>query len=290
MVRKIMWANLGIYMATVLGTLLLSVFTLRAWMENLLLTHPSVTERGKVWTVATYAWFHDLGRGALEGQSVAPLLSVFVCGAAAYGIVRLYQSAWGRREFFLFLLVAFIIIQAVSIAGFGAPLHLAGNLLGLYFFGHIFEERWGPKRFLNFWFLCTVGGGVFSTLVYQLIPTVVGDGPVLGASAGVLGLLAAFSIYFPEKQVLFGLLVPIKGKHFLWIVVAFDLLSLLAGSNVAVFAHFGGIIAAALLCTGYWRPSKIMAKLSDARNKKSHLRLVMPDEEDDDEKPRRYLH
>lgn len=288
MVRKIIWANLAIYLLTALGALLMAAPTLRQWVDNLWLTHPSVTERGKIWTVATYAWFHDLGRGGLEGHSFLPIMSVLMCTAAGYGIYRLYNSAWGRREFFLFLLVSFVIIQFVSIAGYGAPLHLGGNLMGLYFFGHIFEERWGSRRFIHFWIICTVAGGVFSTLVYQFFPSMVGDGPVLGASAGVLGLVAAFSIYFPEQQVLFGLLVPIKAKHFLWIAVAFDLLALLAGSNVAVFAHFGGMIAAALLCTGYWRPAKIMGKFSSEKTKDSHLRLVLPD--DDDDKPRRYLH
>jgi membrane associated rhomboid family serine protease len=283
MVRKIMLANAGVYLVTVLALTLFSAESLAGWARNLFLTPPAVLGAGKIWTLATYAWFHDLGQ--------RPLMSVIVCAGAIYAVIRLYKSRWGQQEFFLFLLAAFLISSLVNGLGYGAPLHLAGNMLGLYFFGHIFEDRWGPRRFLSFWLACTIGGGVCSTLFFYVWPSAVGVGPIVGASAGVLGLVAAYAVYFPEQQVLFGLLVPIRGKHFLWIVVAFDLLSLLQPGNVAVFAHLGGIAAALLLCTGYWRPSKLMAKLSDPKS--SHLRLVMPDDDDDDkddEEPRRYLH
>jgi membrane associated rhomboid family serine protease len=38
--------------------------------------------------------------------------------------------------------------------------HLFGNMFGLWMFGSILENLWGPKRFLTFYFLCGIGAAL----------------------------------------------------------------------------------------------------------------------------------
>jgi membrane associated rhomboid family serine protease len=38
--------------------------------------------------------------------------------------------------------------------------HLLGNMFGLWMFGSILENLWGPKRFLTFYFICGIGAGL----------------------------------------------------------------------------------------------------------------------------------
>ncbi len=280
MVKKIMTVMTGIYLATVLGQTFLPETTWAALWTNLRLSHDSVFGGWRLWTLFTYGWLHDLGP--------APLVSVLVCGGAFYGLVLAYRSQWARREFFLFILAVFAGFMLLGALGFGAPLHLGGNLIALYFFGHMFESRWGPQRFLLFWALCLIGGGLLSTMMWYPFPRLTGAS-VVGASAGTMGLIAAFAVYFPNQSVLYGLVIPIKGKYFLIIAVGLDLINLIGGSQVAVFAHFGGIITAILLTTGYWRLNKIKSYVDGrfGKPKKRHLRVVPPP---DDDEPPRYLH
>jgi hypothetical protein len=277
MVRKIMVLNAGIY-AVCVGACALKYSESIQWLTNNLYLNPdAVIDGSSVWMLATYAWFHEIGQ--------APVLDLVVCAGVIYGFMRLYKSPWARQEPIMFWVVAFLAMMLIGGIGFGAPLHLAGNLIGLYFFGHIFERRWGPRRFLIFWLLCTIAGGALETLVHVYWSR----GIVLGASAGVLGLLAAFSVYHPDDRVLYGMVLPIKGRHFILIAVAFDLLSFLGNQGVAIFAHLGGILMGLLLTTGYWRPGKVLDKLQggEKRRRANHLRIV-PREDDDDPPP--YLH
>jgi len=39
-------------------------------------------------------------------------------------------------------------------------MHLFGNMFGLWMFGSILENLWGPKRFLTFYFLCGIGAAL----------------------------------------------------------------------------------------------------------------------------------
>lgn len=282
MVRKIMITLVAAYVFSVLLATLLPVETFVPIWSGLALNHEAVFGQGKLWTLITYGWMHDLGP--------SPLLATLACGGAIYGIVRLYRTRWASQEFFVFLIAAFAIVTVLRVLGLGAPLHLGGNLLILYFFGHTFEERWGPRRFLLFWLLCVIGGGLFSTFAWMLWPDLAGPG-VVGASAGAMGLIAAFAVYFADQNVAYGFVVPIKGKYILFVAVVFDLIALLGPRGIAVFAHFGGILAALALCTGFWRPSKVkrwMDKKLGKPKKKTNLRLVPPP--DDDDEPPRYLH
>jgi membrane associated rhomboid family serine protease len=39
-------------------------------------------------------------------------------------------------------------------------MHLFGNMFGLWMFGSVLENLWGPKRFLTFYFLCGIGAAL----------------------------------------------------------------------------------------------------------------------------------
>jgi hypothetical protein len=283
MVRALMRSLVGAYIVQCLVVILAPPALGETILLNTLLIPDAVVSGFKFWTLVTYGWLHMTGP--------APHLDILVLAGTAYGLYRLYRSPFGQREFFVFLIVCFVAITLVGALGFGAPMHLFGNLLVLYFFGHNFETRWGGQRFLAFWLICVLSGGVATTLVWLISPDLVG-GAVLGASGGTVGLIAAFAVYFPNAQVAYGFVVPIKGKHLLLIAVVYDVLQLVTGSQVAVFAHFGGMLAGLALTTGYWRPGKMKKWLDKKRNvaaptKKRHLSVV---EDDDKDEPPRYLH
>jgi len=77
---------------------------------------------------------------------------------------------------------------------------------------------------------------------------------VVGASGAVFGILLAFGMIFPNVIIYLYLAIPVKAKYF---VIFYGLLELYLGfsrssSNVAHFAHLGGMIFGYLLIM-YWR-------------------------------------
>jgi membrane associated rhomboid family serine protease len=140
------------------------------------------------------------------------------------------------------------------------PFHVLSNCLGLYFFGRSVEERIGTRRFLWVYF----GGGVVGGLVqlgldwaFQRPPSLA----MVGASAGVSALIAAFCRFFAEREaqtLIYFFPVTIKAKTFLWIITAFTVWgALFPSGNVAHGAHLGGLAvgffaAGALDPEGWW--------------------------------------
>ena len=59
------------------------------------------------------------------------------------------------------------------------PMHVIFNMLSLFFFGPVLEERWGGKEFLKFYLLCGLGGA----LAACIFPNT----PIVGASAAIIG-------------------------------------------------------------------------------------------------------
>lgn len=77
---------------------------------------------------------------------------------------------------------------------------------------------------------------------------------VVGASGAIYGLLLAFGMLFPNSLIYLYFFIPIKAK---WFVIIFGALELYSGiyetgSNVAHFAHLGGMIFGIFLIL-YWR-------------------------------------
>ena len=148
-----------------------------------------------------------------------------------------------------------LVTSAFMHGGFG---HIFFNLFGLWMFGAVVERTLGLQRFFWFYVVCVLGASVLQLAVASW-PFWAGAGgvpvPTLGASGGVLGVLAAFGVLYPEERIfLLFLPVPIPAK---WFVLGYAAFSLFAGysgvqAGVAHFAHLGGMLTGALLIL-YWR-------------------------------------
>ena len=136
--------------------------------------------------------------------------------------------------------------------------HILFNMFGLWMFGGAVERAMGSKRFLGFYVACVLGASLLQLAVTSW-PFLTGDGtgiptPTLGASGGVLGVLAAFGLLYPESPIyLLFFPVPIPAK---WFVLGYAAFSLFAGftgaqAGVAHFAHLGGMLTGAVVVL-YW--------------------------------------
>jgi membrane associated rhomboid family serine protease len=120
-------------------------------------------------------------------------------------------------------------------------MHLAFNMLGLFFFGPRVEERLGSRSFLNLYVISGISGALLSLVMGP-------SAAVLGASAAVFGVMLAFAWFWPDAPIHIWGVLPIKARTLVIITTVLALWSGLGGvqSNVAHFAHLGGYAGAFL--------------------------------------------
>lgn len=128
----------------------------------------------------------------------------------------------------------------------GGLLHLLLNCWAIYVFGREVEESLGKKNFLILYFSSGVVGGLLQILGALWLPNHFG-GAVVGASAGVFGLVAAFAVLYPERPLtlllFFFIPVHLRAKYLLWFSALLALFGIaFPGDNVAHAAHLGGML------------------------------------------------
>lgn len=161
----------------------------------------------------------------------------------------------------------------------GGLMHLFANMFALYMFGRQLEWDLGSKRFLIYYMVCGIGAGLLHmgvswveiaslqseydatgsmTVAQQFIAR--SNTPTVGASGAVFGILLAFGVMHPNARIMLLFPpIPFKAKYF---VLGYGVLELALGitktaSNVAHFAHVGGMLWGFLLLWMWKKQGKI---------------------------------
>ena len=126
----------------------------------------------------------------------------------------------------------------------GGLMHLAFNMLALYFVGPRVEARLGSQRFFVLYMISGISGALLSLAL-------AGANPIIGASAAVFGVMLAFARFWPRDQFLIWGIIPIEAR---WLVLGYTAWSVISGyrgsqGGVADFAHLGGFVGAFLYLT-----------------------------------------
>lgn len=160
--------------------------------------------------------------------------------------------------------------------------HIFFNMLALWMFGRIIEQSWGAKRYLIFYMVCGIGAGLCQEAVQYLQYVSEGLGQyqfvdfgggirmpmedylaqwtTVGASGAIYGILLGFGLTYPNATIM--LLIPPLPLKAKWLVVGYAVIELWAGltstgSNVAHFAHLGGMLFGLALIM-YWRHKNVI--------------------------------
>lgn len=120
----------------------------------------------------------------------------------------------------------------------GGPLHLGLNMFALWMFGSELAPRWGASFFLRYYFVCAVGGGILFTLVR--LGTWV---PSVGASGAIYGILMAYAMWFPNRQVYLYFILPIRVRYLMVFLIVLETAQAIqsTGTGIAHAAHLGGM-------------------------------------------------
>ena len=137
----------------------------------------------------------------------------------------------------------------------GGILHLVSNMLFLWVFGDNVEDAMGHLRFLVFYLLCGVAGGLAHA---AFLPA--SQFPLIGASGAVAGVIAAYLMLHPRVRIwvlafrFVPLRVPAVWVLGFWVVMQLVMVVLAPADGVAWWAHVGGMAAGAVLILFMRRP------------------------------------
>ena len=169
--------------------------------------------------------------------------------------------------------------------------HLAANMYALYLFGPRLEHSWGYKKFVWFYLVCGLGGVACDMLFIR-------SGGLVGASAGVFGVMTAYAMQWPDDEVYLMFVLPMRVRTLVVGLCVFNLVLGFLGSgvsasgsvatNVAYFAHLGGIVAAYIYvrmatATGMDQVRQRVANLPDADEPPRAIPRNLPRRERGDE-------
>ncbi len=154
--------------------------------------------------------------------------------------------------------------------------HLIFNMIGLFFFGPIVERFLGARKFLAFYLICGIAGAVLYLLLNAagfavmqmsggkaIVPGLLFNDPytpLVGASAGIFGILIASARIMPNATVLLFFIIPMRMATLAYALVIIAVGTVIlggakVGSNAGgEAAHLGGAIA------GWWliaRPDRL---------------------------------
>jgi membrane associated rhomboid family serine protease len=162
------------------------------------------------------------------GLNVAVYVAELAQGGGVYGLQStIYEKGvlWApfvaQGDYWRLLTAAFL--------HYG-PFHLLLNMLGLYWFGSLLEQRLGSGRFLLIYVVSGLAGSAGALVLDPLKPTV-------GASGAIFGILGAGLVLERQRDYVFG-------GSALGIIVA-NLVLTFAWPNISIGGHIGGLIGGA---------------------------------------------
>lgn len=156
----------------------------------------------------------------------------------------------GGLEFWRFVTFQFV---------HGGIAHIFLNMLGLYMFGGMVEEQLGARKYVAFYLVCGICGAVMYMILnaagalaqkmgWAMVPGFLFHDtgtPLVGASAGVFGILMAVAYLYPREPVC--IVIPAftaPARTVAYVYVAVSVINLVTNSHNAggEAAHLGGAI------------------------------------------------
>ena len=154
--------------------------------------------------------------------------------------------------------------------------HLGFNMLFLFFFGRELERMYGRRDF----YILYLGSGALAVLAELTVLANSGGAqvPVLGASGSVMAIVVLYTLFYPNRTILFMLFIPMPLWALCILYILGDVMGALSETNngVANWAHLMGAFVGFL----YWRFDlrwhKIRPHLSQKSPRRRRKIIQMP--------------
>ena len=137
-------------------------------------------------------------------------------------------------------------------------LHILGNMIYLFIFGDNIEDRFGHIKYLFFYLIFGIVGGLTHSAMSVMSGGLEALIPTIGASGAVSGILGAYIVLFPRARIVsivpsIYLVQIARVPAVIFIGFWFIVQLLYAGSitSIAYMAHIGGFLAGFIVATAF---------------------------------------
>jgi len=123
--------------------------------------------------------------------------------------------------------------------------HILFNMLWLYWFGKIFTQYLNQRQMLTTYLLGGLAGGMLYILTFNILPVfseIMPQARALGASASVMAIVAAISLYMPNYTISLILLGRVKIFYLALALFILDFFMIRHGNAGGHIAHIGGAV------------------------------------------------
>ena len=220
--------------------------------------HYPASEKFRLYQIITYMFMHD----------PTGIAHIFFNMFALWMFGRVLESVWGPRRFLIYYfvtglgaLVLHTFVNYLEFSSMQVAIETFSNtpspeLLEQFVNKHLSNPSNQVQDFVNSWYndKSSSSFAAEGLNIMQQILQLKMDIPTVGASGAVFGILLAFGVLFPNTQLMLLFPpIPIKAKYF---VIGYGAIELYLGfsqpgSNVAHFAHLGGMLFGYILIR-YW--------------------------------------
>lgn len=126
-------------------------------------------------------------------------------------------------------------------------LHVAFNMLWLYWFGTIFRMRCNSRQLVTLYFYGGIAGAALFILGYSFLPLFHGTaGYLIGSSASVIAIVTAVAILMPHFKMNLFLIGSVSVKWIAIVTIVLVLVGVTGNNAGGEIAHLGGVAAGAL--------------------------------------------
>jgi membrane associated rhomboid family serine protease len=216
-------------------------------------------------------------------SAVGFLLASILKAVGAFSLVRILGlSGDGLFHGLVFQLISYPFVEMQLMS-------FIFNALILWFIGSELETQWGQKIYLRFLLLVVIGVGIIFTLISLLFffGTSVYFASLYGLSGINFALLIAYSLLFPDRQMAFMMIFPMKARTFCWILVGIEAYMALISAHTTAWAHLLAMGISFLIIHFQNRPL-VRKILNDSWKRPSSGKKRLYVVKDDDQKPPKY--
>lgn len=163
----------------------------------------------------------------------------------------------------------------------GNPIGLLLSAAVLYLFGCAYEQAWGTRDFVRFFFLSTIGAAIFAIPLSMGLNFILPFGDLAraeGPDAAIDAMLVAMAYNAPDANVMFGFVLPVRARSVVGLLLGIDVLMGMMTGAATISVTLGGMLMGYLLVSGLWRPNMLMDrfKLWRLKRRRRGLYVVPP--------------
>lgn len=228
----------------------------------------------------------DIKRGVSTLSALEKILALNVVIFIIYRLVTLPGASVSVITFFNWFELpsdlSNFILQPWSIVSYAFLhydfLHMLFNMLWLFVLARFFSNVFHYKISLTVYFLGAVAGGILFLLAYNLLPNLLGQSNLIGASAAIRAMLIFLCAYMPNMDIKV-FTFRLKLWHLGAFVLVLDVMGLFSDNVGGYISHLGGAAFGYFYALQLRKGNSLRTTMVNLESlfkfkKKSHLKVV----------------